>query len=135
MYALCFWGHDPDDPSYRVSLRFLVREKGDSAESTMVHADMFGAPIPIGDLRARANALGIAVPRGVDVVVFADFGFRGVDFSKPPTGLVNFSRIDDAELVLLGGRARRGDRGLRVMALNQQPVHVMAGMCGLAFSK
>ena len=129
VYALCFWGHDPDDETYRVSLRL-----GGVVDDL---ADVFGTPIPILALRRRAASLGLRLPRGVDVIVFADFGVSAsssskIDFSKRPTGLVNFSRIDNAELELLDGPKRDT---LRVMALNMQPLRVMAGMCGLAFSK
>ena len=114
VYAIYFWGHDPH-AAYRVSL-------------TLNSTDIFVEPIPIGALRRRARARGLRLDPGVDVVLFAN----GVDFSKRPSGLINFSRIDESELVLLDGPKCAK---LRVVALNLQPVRIMQGMCGLAFSK
>ena len=112
VYALLFWGHDPD-ADYRVSL-------------TLTSADLFVEPIPIGALRRRARSKGVVLERGVDVILFA----HDHDFSKRPNGLINFSRINEAELVLLDGPECAK---LRVVALNAQTVHIMNGMCGIVF--
>lgn len=114
VYAIYFWGHDPN-VDYRVSL-------------TLNSIDIFVEPIPISALRHRAKSKGLVLESGVEVIMFAD----SLDFSKRLNGLINFSRIDDAELILLDGPKCEK---LHVVALNLQPLRIMEGMCGLAFSK
>ena len=111
VHAIFFWGHDP-------------------AKVTRVRLMLDGAAFYDGGLEAldrakRGRSLGM--PPGVAVIFFTDVPV-GTATSRSS---VNFSRIDNARLVLTTAE----DATVHVVGMNMQPVTVMAGMAGLRFSK
>jgi hypothetical protein len=53
-----------------------------------------------------------------------------------PSGTCNFSRIDNARLVLnlTGGSSSMGAQSLYIFAMNYNVLRIMSGMGGLAYS-
>ena len=82
-------------------------------------------------LTTEAAADGATTQRGEEAIAVYSFALKPEEHQ--PSGTCNFSRIDNAQIVI-GTAAVNGSGGLNVYAVNYNVLRIMSGMGGLAYS-